>query len=195
MRILTDADERARANVGRSIDAVRHLPQNVFLGSWKAFFFFDSDWMFSREFVGIVKNLLHKEGSSAACLTDFESNMPELSSFWFRKETTSDAFLSARAQIPAEGLDGWLDALSRFGCTSDVGEWCFYCERRDEIAVMAFRQSFLVEKYRPAIEQLTAVPIDIALTSPPSWGFDHIPTGWREEFLKNYRNESPPSAS
>lgn len=195
MLTVSDANERARENVGKAIDAARRFPQYVFRGNWEKFFFFDSDEMFAHAFVEIVKILMQSEGSSSVCLTDFDSELPDQSSFWIRKETTSDDYLAAFAKLPIGGVGGWLWLISRYGCTSDVGEWCLYCERQNEVAVMALRKASLVEKYTSAIKELHASPIDLALESPPSWVFAHLVPEWREGFLKHYQNESPISAS
>jgi len=88
MLTLSDANERARANVGKTVDAARRFPQYVFRGNWERCLFFDSDWMFGKAFVEIVKTILQSEGSSSVCLTDFDTEVPDLSSFWIQQETT-----------------------------------------------------------------------------------------------------------
>jgi hypothetical protein len=186
---ISDADERARENLGKAIDATHRFPQYVFRGDWERFLFFDSDWLFGKAFVEIAKTLMQSEGSSSVCLTDFDSELPDQSSFWIRKETTSDDYLAAFAKLPVGGVRGWLWLISRYGCTSDVCEWCLYCERQNEVAVMALRKASFVEKYTSAIKQLEASPIDLALESPPSWVFAHLVPEWREGLLKHYRNE------
>jgi hypothetical protein len=189
--VISDADERARENVGKAIDAARRFPQYVFRGNWERCLFFDSGWMFGKTFVEIGKTILQSEGSSPVCLTDFDTEVPDVSSLWIQRETTSDGFLAEFAKLPLAG--GHWYTLSRYGCTSDVGEWCLYFDHQAEIAVMALRKASFVEKYTSVIKQLGAAPIDLALESPPSWIFAHLLPEWREGLVKHYRNGSPTS--
>jgi hypothetical protein len=66
------------------------------------------------------------------------------SSFLFDQGTTEEEHRTFLMPTPGEG---WLADVSRFGCSSDVGRWCIYVERRAEIAVIAFRDRGAVREY------------------------------------------------
>jgi hypothetical protein len=82
-------------NLNRAIDMARRFPQNVFLGNWDAFFFFDSDWIFCREFVESAKVLLQIEGGTQVTIFHLDAQPGgERSSFVIDGETTSEAYMS-----------------------------------------------------------------------------------------------------
>lgn len=179
--------QKALANLSRALDASRRFPENVFLGKWGGFLFFDSDWIFEGPFVERAKALLEIEGGQCASISNFdEAAGTDGSSFFIEQKTAGQDFQSF-LQGPRIG-EGWIYGVDRFGCTSDVGEWCIYCERRNEIAVIAVRESRAVEKCSAAIAQFKAMPIEQAIALPLSYGFSEraLSADWRSEFLKQY---------
>src|SRR5688572_9733067 len=85
------------------------------------------------------------------------------------RTTTNEAFQSSL--IGPNLAEGWIYGVDRFGCASDVGEWCIYCERRNEIAAVAFRTHDSSLKFEPIVKQLEALPIILAIEKPLSYGF------------------------
>ena len=179
--------QAALANATSAIDASRHFPKNVFCGEWGSCFFFDSDRMFDPEFVEKIKALLEIESSMHACMSNLDkSSDEERTSFFFNREMagqTYQAFLAG----PKAG-DGWIYAVDRFGCASDAGQWCMYCERRNEMAVIVFRKDCSLERYKPVIAQLKALPIKEALDLPLTYGFGHLSPEWYRDLIKHYAN-------
>jgi hypothetical protein len=184
------ANQKARANLSLAIDAGREFPKNVFSGNWGGFFFFDSDWIFDAPFVERARALLEIEGGNSACISNLDAvPSTERSSFFIDKEITGQAYASFLSGPNIE--EGWIYGVDRFGCTSDVGQWCIYCERRNEIAVIAVRDSRAMEKYEAAIAQFKALPIDQAVAEPLSYGFSEraLSAEWRGELLKQYAKQ------
>ncbi|MEI2422686.1 hypothetical protein V6O07_20580, partial [Arthrospira platensis SPKY2] len=66
---------------------------------------------------------------------------------------------------------GWIHQFDRFGCASDSGRWCIYCERSNEIAVFAVRAATDWTLYKEVMRQLRAEPIEAALQEPLAYGF------------------------
>jgi hypothetical protein len=176
-------------NLKNAIDSDRRFPQNVFLGNWQAFFFFDSDWLFGEEFVETAKALLRIEGGKQVTIFHLDAPLGgERSSFVIDAQTTNEAYLSFVGGGRPDAFDAWVYSFDQFACISDVGDWCIYFERRQEIAVLAVRQNCPVEEYGRAISVFHAVPIEQALSDPPSYGFTEraLSAEWRKEFLSNY---------
>jgi hypothetical protein len=181
------ANQKARVNLRLAIDASRQFPKNVFSGKWDGFLFFDSDWIFDAQFVERSNVLLEIEGGNSVCMSNLDvAPSTERSLFFIDKGITGQAYTSFLSEPNVE--EGWIYGVDRFGCTSDVGQWCIYCERRNEIAVIAVRGNRAAEKYRPAIVQFKAQPIDQALAIPLSHGFSAraLSAEWRGELLKQY---------
>jgi hypothetical protein len=176
-----------RANLNSTINTQCRFPKNIFLGRWSNFFFFDSDWIFDEKFTSKCRELLKKDGGQSAIIVNLDAK-PGVgsSSFLVESETTDSEYQSFL--VGASVGKGWLHSVDRFGCTSDVTEWCIYCEKRNEIAVFAVRSLSLVEKYKGVISQLKALPIDQAISIPLSYGFSDrvLSEEWRNELLRQY---------
>jgi hypothetical protein len=183
------ACERALANLSRLIDASLAFPKNVFRGGWGGFFFFDSDWIFEGPFVERAKALLKIEGGQCASLCNLdEPYAADRSSFFIHKNVGTEEFHSF-LRGPRPG-DGWIHRVDRFGCTSDLGQWCIYCERRNEIAVIAIREKTALANYRAVTAEFKAMPIGDAISLPLSYGFSSVALSVesRDELMKQYAN-------
>jgi hypothetical protein len=77
---MADVNATARARqaafecVVTSIDAAQTFPEQVFLGAWGAFLFFESDRLFAPDFATTARNLLLAEHASVCCLVNFSES-------------------------------------------------------------------------------------------------------------------------
>lgn len=180
-------NQRALANLSSALDVNRRFPTNVFLGNWERFLFFDADWIFSAEFVEIANALLTIDGGRCVCIADLDAAPDaQQSVFFVAKEITGSAYQSFLNG--ANVGEGWLHGVGRFGCTSDAGPWCIYCEKGNEIAAIAIRDNRVAEKCAAAIARFKALPIDQAIAGPLSYGFSEraLSPEWRSELLRQY---------
>ena len=177
----------ARANLGVAIDTGRRFPENVFLGDWEAYWFFDSDWIFDEEFVERTKWLLTIEGGECACMADLEAPPARDDSQFLIEERITGQDFQLFLKGAGEGK-GWVHSVGRFGCISDVGDWCIYCEKRNEIAVIALRSADGPRRYETALAGLNALPIEQALATRLSYGFSEraLSPDWRDAYIGNY---------
>jgi hypothetical protein len=113
-------------------DFKKSLPEFVFRGDWERFLFFQSDYVFASEFNDFVHRLLRIEGGHAACLinldkTEADHTHYQVEPLFIDERTDGATYMRA---LHGEGpAHGWLYAMNRFVCTSDIGRWCVYCER------------------------------------------------------------------
>lgn len=188
MNAVSDRCKIARENVRAGVNVDRRFPRNIFVGNWSDFFFFDADWMKESDFVEHVKVFLEIEGGQCACLWKLDSeDANERRSFFVSEQTTSNEYRALLAGT-TPGY-GWLDAMERLACASDVGEWCMYCEPNNEIAVIGFRQPDASPRYALAMARLHARRFEDATREPPlSYGFSEraLSREWRDEFAREY---------
>ena len=179
---------RALDSLRRAINADRKFPSNVFGGNWSRSLFFDSDWMFGERFVVDVQALLAIEGGHVACVASLDATPGGgQSTFVIGKETTGPDFLSF-LKGPVAG-EGWQHNVGRFGCASDLGQWCIYCEKRSEIAVIAVRGDRAEKMQALAATRFKALPIRQAVSPPLSYGFSEraLTPEWRAELVEQYQ--------
>ena len=187
MSEVNNAKERALANLTRALRQNRRLPDGVFSADWSEFLFFDSDRIFDPQFVISAIALLEIEGGIWACMSNLDASSGETkeqSLLFIHREMTGEAYLKFLRE------EGWVYGMDRYGCTSDIAKWCIYCEKGNEIAVLAGREHGSLKKFESVISQLRAVPIEQAVEGPLSYGFSPraLSSEWRDELLKRYAN-------
>ncbi|VVE74917.1 hypothetical protein PAN31117_05046 [Pandoraea anapnoica] len=172
------------------VDFGKKLPENVFLGKWGEFLFFESDAMFSVEFTEVISALLRCEQSNAASLVNIDEarslGFENISPIFFDGEVTGDSYrLSLIGEGPAKG---WLYNVDSYACASDVGGWCIYCEKSNDIGVIASREPITSVVGQQALRLLGARPIEtlIAGGEHPLFPFNRLIDSWRKGLIGNY---------
>jgi hypothetical protein len=188
MAINQEACELAASVIRDAINFDRAFPVNVFAGDWHNFLFFDSDRMFSSDFVEHAQALLAVEGGTCACLLNIDSALSAstMKRFFVDAQTTADQY---RSRLNGESVaDGWIFDFDRFGCAPDEGSWCIYCERTSEIAAVGFTRTAPVERYEAVMSQLQAVPAHKVVEELlPSFPPPSAPAmAWRKELVREY---------
>jgi hypothetical protein len=190
---------QAVKNLDAALETNRRFPVNVFQGRWDAILFFDQDLLFEANSVFRFKALLACEDGALVCLRNLDIACDEGNSedkIFLDKEILGETYW-AQLRSPEPG-SGFLYRMDRYGCTSDVGRWCIYFERNNEIAVIAVRGIDALGQFAPALETLQALPIKQAIEKPSSYGLSPrgVPEEWRNELLQEYAfNREPPQQS
>jgi hypothetical protein len=197
-----DNETKAKAleNLSRSIMSAKLFPKNVFSSDWNEFVFFDSDVMFKSEFPGNVKASLEIESGVCACMANLDQMAQgqdlDQCCLFIDRTMTDEAYQSF---LCGSNFSGWIYGVDRFGCISDAGQWAIYCERRNEIAVIAFRERNSLARFASVILQLGALPLQEALEKPLSYGFSPRINSltsawrwrrWRNALVKEYAKET-----
>lgn len=186
---MKTAQQRALNNAKSFVNPEKSLPENVFSGHWATFLFFESDRLFVADFIDIVKELIVLEGATVCCLLNLnETNSPEAMapSALFLDESTVgiDYLICLRGSGPAVG---WIYSMDRYGCASDIGEWCIYCEKENDIAVIGFHRKDGLLKYRMPIDRLRAKNIAVACDRlNDMFPFNQLTPGWLTGLTENY---------
>ncbi|MGF6604818.1 hypothetical protein P3T23_009574 [Paraburkholderia sp. GAS448] len=186
------ARRKAFDTVMRSLDFDKLLPERVFIGEWTHFLFFESDRIFESGFMDAMCQLLRLEHAKVACLLNVDKTEV------FELENVAALFLDEAVfgkeygdELRAGGpADAWLYRVDRYACASDVGEWCIYCEKSNDIAVVGLRSADGIKKFEAPLQHLWARPIEDLMDGgcSPLFPFDHLVPAWREGLVSNYRN-------
>lgn len=196
-----ESSEDKRRSAFRNIVAVGDfktmLPDSVFIEAWRVFRFFQSDHVFSMGFVEIVREFMYLEGAQVACLLNLDKT--EILGFDSAEAIYIDARMDGNAyqeKLHAGGHDlGWLFGVDRYVCASDVGGWCIYCEKSNDVAVVGFRGIECIKKFEVPLRNLSARIIEDLIDGgcAPLFPFDHLVPVWRKGLVDNYgkrgRNE------
>lgn len=187
---LNPVHQKTTSNLSRFIMLNRSFPNRVFSPEWTSFLFFDSDWIFDAQFAQRANALIDAENGQCTCISNLDQIKDNVSwergSIFIDHDVTNETYFSLlRGEGPATG---WLYGMDRFGCTSDAGGWCIYCEKQNEIAVVAVRESEDWRRFDPIVSQLGAVSIRQAIERPLSYGFSRsaLSMEWRSELISNY---------
>jgi hypothetical protein len=97
---------------------------------------------------------------------------------------------SYEAALEGDGpANGWIYQMDNYGCMSDIGEWCIYCEKANDIALIALRETTIDEdKFEIPLRHLCAKPIEQLISGgdSPLFPFDHLVPAWRKRLIDNY---------
>lgn len=179
---------RAFCNAIYSIDGARSLPGMVYKKGWREFKFFQSDYVFSPDFCDAVAELLHAEGAHSAALINIDMQHPtrreERSVVFFEPATSPQEYASVLfGSSPGEG---WMFDYDRYVCASDVGGWAIYCDRSNDVAIIAFREGERVIKNVGALAKIWE-SIELLLNNPGSPDpFCRLVDSWRRGLIENY---------
>jgi hypothetical protein len=186
----TSARLSAFHNVIKSIRIEARLPSQVLFGTWPEFYFFESDVILSRSFVGFVHELCRIEQSTSCCLLNFTQTRvleyQEAAFIFIEAKMSEDEFdAKVREGGPASG---WLFGVDHYGCSSDNGDWCLYCERENDVALIGFKSTSSVDKYQSALESIGAKPIEDLVENgiSPLFPFSKLTPEWKRALIDNY---------
>jgi hypothetical protein len=179
--------QKALANVRRFLRADVKFAENPFSGEWASYLFLESDRMFVGNFVIAVKQLLALEGARAACMVNLDRDRiadSEASAFCLDECSSPEKYFEAMS-------DPWggFASRERFGCSSDIGSWCFYCENLEDVGVVAIRNAADVVQFCSPLERLDAMPFDIISDKAREESKEPFITllpEWREAFERNF---------
>ena len=189
-RRLDDAIKRkAFQNIMNAIDPSAELPDQVFKSCMSNFYFFASDSVVSEEFVEIVQDMMRVERASVtSCMNLTRSKGLEFESIevtYIDNSTKGDDYFIFLLQA-LNGESGWMVTMDRHAFASDVGEWCIYAERMNDVAVIAF-SVIDIEKYRSHLDRLDAHNIFDLIYSDKGYDpYDKLVEEWKTGLCKYY---------
>lgn len=187
-RIRNAACLEALGNLRDCILPDQRFPMNVFRDSWNSFYFFDSDSIFDAEFVKTMNSLLEVEAGVCACIVNLDEASLENrnSAFFINRDVTIEEYGSFLRS--GKIGQGWIYGMDRFAGISNLGHWCMYCEKGNEIAVIALRDRGSLQKLTEIVTQLGGLPIGQAISVPPSYGLSPraLSSDWRQQLLTQY---------
>ncbi len=177
-------------NITTAINVDEHLPNQVFLGEWSSFSFFESDHIFSGAFVKVMHEFIDVERAALCYLLNITRThlmeFQEANSFTFEDGVTGNDYENKLQKGGPN--EGWLYLMDRYACSSDRGEWCIYCERENDVAVIGFRGKEGPKKFKESLESLHAESIhnlmQMGTGAQPPFGI--LTARWREELLRGY---------
>jgi hypothetical protein len=192
---ITYTRRAAFRNVIDSVSSTSALPQQMFMTAWYEYLFFESSCVFVDSFTDVVSALLRSEESTSCCLLNFgESHSLECelaASIYLEEATTRKEY---SALLRRGGLaNSWITRMDEYGCSSNKGEWCIYCEKANDIGVIALRYPESSAKFRLALETLRAASLDAIFMrgSATPYAFAQMIPKWRHDLLKNYAHGTP----
>ena len=181
--------KRQLSNLSRFIMLNRSFPNRVFSPEWTSFLFFDSDWIFDAQFAQRANALIDAENGQCTCISNLDQIKDNVSwergSIFIDHDVTNETYFSLLrgGGLQLAGCTGWTDSVA----LRMQGDGAI-CEKQNEIAVVAVRESEDWRRFDPIVSQLGAVSIRQAIERPLSYGFSRsaLSMEWRSELISNY---------
>jgi hypothetical protein len=180
--------DSAIANTLSTIRKQARFPQNVFAQAWDDYLFFESDLVFDGNFIEAKDAILDQEGSSCIALVNLGNAQvdsdPEPRFMFLDRSTTASGYFSMLRGH--DSASNWLVLVDRYVCASDKGSWCVYCEKQNEIAVIAIRNTFSPPTLLTLRTSLKAESIRTLFASKKDRIFDKLVPRWRSGLATEY---------
>ena len=177
-------------NVCLSINVSSALPEQVFKGDWGVFQFCESDAIFAADFVDAALMLLDRESANSCVIVNFSQTdileYQTAAAIYIESGFQCDKYMSIL--VGSEIERGWLFDMDRYGITSDKGGWCMYCEKENDICVIAIRDQRDAVKFEVALNYLNARSLDylLALGRNAPAPYSILTPEWKGALLSNY---------
>jgi hypothetical protein len=162
----------------------------VFVGSWHEFLLCESDQIFVQDFAEVAAELIRMERATCCCLLNFDRTpvieYERAAALFFDEALTKTGYHSLLKE--GGSSSGWIYHMERYGCASDIGEWCIYSEKNNDIAVIALRNPDGAAKFSSPLKKLYAHSIQTFLEMGPSSPipFSMLVEPWKRGLLENY---------
>ena len=135
-----------------------------------------------------MKELLRIERGSDACLLNLSrqsgSNFDLTTCICLGTSTKTDDY---EERLRSGGDSAWLyNTTEDYGCASDVGEWCIYCERQSEVAVIAIKGAEMMKMCHTPLRMLGAKPAESLWKPEPALPVSKAGEVWRDDLAKQY---------
>ncbi|MDY0271121.1 MAG: hypothetical protein RBR37_01225 [Advenella sp.] len=182
---------KALLNARNAFDPKIKFPNNVFTRSWDCYLFFPSDRMLRKDFANSISEFIFLEQANIVCLLNL-TRSPSLefesaAALYLDKDINESQYHALIwGSGPAEA-EGWIFNMEDYICTSDVGSWCMYCERTNDIAVLALSNAGLTQ-FRPALDILQPYTLEEACRPGQDgvFPFNYMIPEWHDGLFKNY---------
>ena len=96
--------------------------------------------MFVGAFVDVLAELMEIEGSMVCSLLNLDEprgdRVDEAACIFFAGTMIGDKYVSSLRGD--DSSTGWRYLRDRYACASDLAKWCIYCEKSNDVAVVAF---------------------------------------------------------
>lgn len=174
----------AYSNAFSSLAGEKRFPEQVFVGQWEDFLFFESDLMFEQRFMDVANLLLREEQASVIALINLSfAETPE--AFFLTRETK---WADYHSKLVGDGTAiNWVFLRDRYVCASDQNRWVIYCERQNDIAAFAFRGlSRSVVTNVQVLLKATSIRPTSTPTSADGFDFEKLVPYWRNTLMMEY---------
>jgi len=168
----------------------RRFPHQVFVGDWGDYLFFYPDVLFESGFIEVKSLLLKEEDASTIAVVNLgnagNETEAEPRAIYLDRDTTANEYV---AELMGDGSpDSWMFLMDRYVLASDKGHWSIYCEKENDVAVLAIGEALSGSTRSQLAKLLGATPVGSVLT--PGTGrlfdFQSLVPEWKSALMAEY---------
>ncbi len=188
MSKFDELDRIAFYNAKNLINIDKRFPGNVFREKLYRYFFFDPYFLSRPEFIEFINKIMLLERSNRCCLVNLDAENHDIkSAILFKCGMGFIEFIDLLKDHKNAGVS-WLYTLDRHTCATDKGEWGIYCERQNDIGVIAIHNSIDSGKFAEPLLILRAISVNRPHASHDgTFSFDGLTPEWRKSLMEEYK--------
>jgi hypothetical protein len=117
----------------------RRFPAQIFWRDWADYLFFDPSILFEAGFIQAKNLLLRQDDSYVIAMINLGNGSTEIQAevraIYLERNTTPKEYIS---ELMGDGSPtNWLFLMDRYVLASEKGHWSIYCEKENDVAVLA----------------------------------------------------------
>lgn len=185
-----DLKQAAVRNATASIRKERRFPRQIFVGEWSDYLFFYPEALFESRFIDVKSLLLTEENSSIIALVNLGNVNSETAAkpraIFLDRDTTPQRYI---AELMGDRTPtSWMFLMDRYVCASEKGNWSIYCEKENDVAVLAVGE--LISRF--SCSQLAKLLSAKSVRSGPvpghgrSFDFQKLVPEWKSALAAEY---------
>lgn len=186
---IDDFKRTAFRNATSSIGWGKRFPHKIFVGQWIDYLFFNSDALFDARFIDVKKLLMEEEHSSAIAVANLGNvngeAVTEPRAIFLDRNTTAQHYIDEL--MGDRTATSWMFLMDRYVCASDKGNWCIYCEKENDLAVLAVGEEIARFTCLQVAKLLGGKSMRSGSMSGEGFDFDKLVPEWKVALQADYK--------
>lgn len=192
---MTNPDNESRglalSFARRAVDPSRHLPANILNVPGAYHLFMETGFVFRPSFVNILNEVMLVDGSDTCCILRLGDPFEAEEIVFLDRMTDGEDFITKISPDPA--IMSWLIPEGRFVFSPATHKWILYCEKVNDIAVIAVANSESAARIYQIFIRCGAYNMDdlnVAAEKAPL-PFGALTRAWRRGLTENFNSSRP----
>jgi hypothetical protein len=162
----------------------------VFVERWDDYLFFESYMLFDTGFIAVKNVLLREEKAAVIAVINLKNDaiVADDALAIFLEQQTSPAEYTSLLKGDGSALN-WMFLMDRYICASEKGGWRIYCEKENDVAVLALGADLMTTsgpQLQGLLKARSVKRADQNGNARQCFDFDRLVPEWKSALMREY---------